>query len=173
MLMLGVGSVPEGTGWLLTSGVKAIDGNWAVLAVTLATPNINITDPDLVQPAIWKTNLALDHKLPFLDLTASAEIYYNQTYKALNTEFLNQYRDYQGQKRILAAANKPLPVDPALVALEQKYANAQKPIVIDPKLVNLRRDAGLSEQQLGDKRLTAAQDLAWALINSPAFLFNH
>jgi hypothetical protein len=91
----------------------------------------------------------------------------------LNTEFLNQYRDYQGQKRILAAAKKPLPVDPALVALEQKYANAQKPIVIDPKLLGLRRDTALSQQQLGNKRLTAAQDLAWALINSPAFLFNH
>ena len=24
-----------------------------------------------------------------------------------------------------------------------------------------------------NKRLTAAQDLAWALINNPAFLFNH
>jgi hypothetical protein len=24
-----------------------------------------------------------------------------------------------------------------------------------------------------DKRLLAAQDLAWALLNSPAFLFNH
>jgi hypothetical protein len=35
------------------------------------------------------------------------------------------------------------------------------------------RDIALSEGQLLDKRLTATQDLAWALINSPAFLFNH
>lgn len=91
----------------------------------------------------------------------------------LTGHFLSQYRDYQGQKRILAAAKKPLPVDPQLTALEQKLANAERPVVIDPKLLQLRRDAGLSQQQMGQQRLTAAQDLAWALINSPAFLFNH
>jgi hypothetical protein len=37
----------------------------------------------------------------------------------------------------------------------------------------MRADAKESESQLGNARLTAAQDLAWALINSPAFLFNH
>jgi hypothetical protein len=59
------------------------------------------------------------------------------------------------------------------VALETKHTDSQKAISLDPKLVQLRRDAGLSQTQLGNKRLTAAQDLAWALINSPAFLFNH
>jgi len=91
----------------------------------------------------------------------------------LNAHFLDQYRDYQTNKRLLAVAKRPLPVDPMLVELEQKHLNAQRPIVIDPKLVQLRRDADLSQKQLGNQRLTAAQDLAWALINSPAFLFNH
>jgi hypothetical protein len=91
----------------------------------------------------------------------------------LNAHFLDQYRDYQTNKRLLAVAKRPLPVDPMLVELEQKHTNAQRPIVIDPKLVQLRRDADLSQKQLGNQRLTAAQDLAWALINSPAFLFNH
>ncbi len=54
-----------------------------------AAPNINITDPDLVQPALWKSNLAVDHKLPFGELTFTVEAYYNKTYQALNTEFLN------------------------------------------------------------------------------------
>jgi len=94
--------------------------------------------------------------------------------KALLTQhFLDQDRDYQATKKALAIARNPLPVDPQLVALQTKHADAQKPIVIDPKLLQLRRDAALSESQLANIRLTAAQDLAWALINSPAFLFNH
>jgi len=91
----------------------------------------------------------------------------------LTQHFLNQFKDYQMQKKVLANARRPLPVDEQLVALETKHTDMQKPIQIDPKLVQLRRDAGLSQTQLGNKRLTAAQDLAWALINSPAFLFNH
>lgn len=91
----------------------------------------------------------------------------------LTQHFLNQFRDYQGQKKLLVAAKRPLPADPQLMALEAKHADSQKPVQIDPKLLQLRRDAGLSARQLSDRRLTAAQDLAWALINSPAFLFNH
>jgi len=43
---------------------------------------------------------------------------------------------------------------------------------VDPHLAQLRRDVELSRKQLENARLTAAQDLAWALINNPAFLFN-
>jgi hypothetical protein len=60
-----------------------------------------------------------------------------------------------------------------LVDLEFRHAESQKPIILDAKLIQLRRDVELSKAQLTTKRLTAAQDLAWALINSPAFLFNH
>ena len=42
-----------------------------------------------------------------------------------------------------------------------------------PSSKRLRRDVELSAKQLEKARLTFAQDLAWALINSPAFLFNH
>lgn len=91
----------------------------------------------------------------------------------LRAHFLDQSREYQAAKRALAAAKKPLPPDPQLAVLEQKHADAQKPVVISHELVQLRRDAELSRSQLANRRLTAAQDIAWALINSPAFLFNH
>jgi hypothetical protein len=91
----------------------------------------------------------------------------------LRDGFLFGYSDYQKAKQGLVAARKPLPADPKLAELETILADVQKPVTLDPKLVQLRRDSDLSKQQLANKRLTAAQDLAWALINSPAFLFNH
>ena len=47
-----------------------------------------------------------------------------------------------------------------------------EPLPADVKLVNLKRAAELSTKQLENARLIGAQDLAWALINNPAFLFN-
>ena len=91
----------------------------------------------------------------------------------LSSSFLTQFREFQSAKKTLANAKRPLPIDPKLTELEGRLVEAQNPIVIDPKLVQLRRDAELSKQQMSTQRLTAAQDLAWALINSPAFLFNH
>ncbi len=91
----------------------------------------------------------------------------------LKNHFINQHRELQAQNRGLAAAKRPLPVDPVLLQKQQALANAEKPVVIDPKLLQLRRDVELSGKQLASRRLTAAQDLAWALINSPAFLFNY
>jgi hypothetical protein len=52
-------------------------------------PNINITDPDFVQPRLWKSNLAVDHALPFGNITATAEVYYNKVDRSVNTVFLN------------------------------------------------------------------------------------
>jgi hypothetical protein len=46
-------------------------------------------------------------------------------------------------------------------------------VAVDPKVLQLRQDVAMSAKQLGDPRLTGAQDVVWALVNSPAFLFNH
>lgn len=89
------------------------------------------------------------------------------------SEYSFGYTDLQKAAQGLATARVPLPADPKLGELTGKLADAQKPIVLDPKLVQLRRDSDLSKGQITNRRLTAAQDLAWALINSPAFLFNH
>jgi hypothetical protein len=60
-----------------------------------------------------------------------------------------------------------------LKQLEADLAIAQQPLPVDPKLRQLRRAVALSEEQLKNKRLTVAQDIVWALINNPAFLYNH
>ncbi len=72
----------------------------------------------------------------------------------------------------IANAMKPLPPDGRFEQLKLTLAEAEKPVAIDPKLLQLRADSKLSAEQLKNKRLVAAQDIAWALINSPAFLFN-
>jgi hypothetical protein len=91
-------------------------------------------------------------------------------------ELLKFYRSQDGElkkrEQALAAAKQPRPVDPKLQQLRDKLAEVSKPVPIDPKLALLRADAALSTGQLERARLTFVQDLAWALINSPAFLFN-
>jgi hypothetical protein len=74
--------------------------------------------------------------------------------------------------RELAEAKVPLAPDPAHTGLKETLAKATEPIPLDPVLVQLRLDAAASKSQVANKRLTVVQDLAWALINNPAFLFN-
>ena len=76
-------------------------------------------------------------------------------------------------RKALADSKKPLPIDPGLQQRRAKLESVSKPVPEDAKLVQLGRDIAMSSKQLENKRLTAAQDLAWALINSPSFLFNH
>jgi hypothetical protein len=74
--------------------------------------------------------------------------------------------------KALIEASKPLPKDPNLTELESALTMAEKPLGLPPEVTRLRRALSLSEKQLADKRVIGAQDLAWALINTPAFLFN-
>ena len=73
----------------------------------------------------------------------------------------------------VAEAKKPVPADAELTALTQRKDQLAQPIPDDPAVVQLRADAQQSTKQLENIRLTAAEDLTWALVNSPAFLFNH
>ena len=83
--------------------------------------------------------------------------------------------DAEMRKKIEAvnASKAPLPIDSKLKALRDQLEFAQRPIQVDPVLARLRHDLEMSVQQAAKRRLTAAQDIAWALINSPSFLFNH
>jgi hypothetical protein len=83
--------------------------------------------------------------------------------------------DPELQKRVLAhaALQAPLPTDPGVIQRRDAIVAAEQPIKIDAKLVQLRADAEQSKAQLANRRVTNAQDLTWALVNTPAFLFNH
>jgi hypothetical protein len=81
--------------------------------------------------------------------------------------------EWRNKLGTLDASKAPLPVDPQLAELRSQLAQAQLPVPVDPVLEQLRHDLEMSIQQAATRRLTAAQDIAWALINSPAFLFNH
>jgi hypothetical protein len=70
-------------------------------------------------------------------------------------------------------AAEPLPKDLKLTELEGDLKKANEPIRLDAYLVQLREDTKASTRQQQNKRLTVVQDLAWALINSSGFLFNH
>ncbi len=92
--------------------------------------------------------------------------------------FLNEYitktdGNIRKAQEGVVAAGAAVPPDAALVALEKRKVELSQPTVDDPQLIQLRDDAKQSTQQLERIRLTAAEDLTWALINSPAFLFNH
>ena len=75
--------------------------------------------------------------------------------------------------KALATARTPLPQDPKVKELQDKINVAKTPVPIPAHIAYLRRSLELSKSQLGKKRLIGAQDIAWALINTPAFLFNH
>ncbi|MCB1121186.1 MAG: DUF1553 domain-containing protein, partial [Verrucomicrobiae bacterium] len=86
-----------------------------------------------------------------------------------------KYQDpeYLEKRYESVVAKRPLPPDEKMEALKAALAKVEQPVPDDPVLVQLRKDVQYSSQQAANSRLTAAQDLAWALINNSAFIFNH
>ncbi len=94
--------------------------------------------------------------------------------KAALAAYWNAYDPELSKRRLtLGKYQLPLPTDPGILQRRASAATAELPIALDAKLVRLRQDAEQSKAQLANRRLTGVQDLAWALINNPAFLFNH
>jgi hypothetical protein len=90
----------------------------------------------------------------------------------LLTYFTDSDPGSQEHKKKVAEAKVPRPVDPGLKTLREKLSRVEVPVPAIPKLVRLERAMQLSEHQLKNRRVTVVHDIAWALINSPAFLFN-
>jgi hypothetical protein len=105
-------------------------------------------------------------KMPAAKRTKAQTETLAQHFRAADPVFLK--RD-----QALAVAKRPLPEDPKLKELRDAVAKASEPVRVDAALAQLREDSSVSAKQLANKRLVSAQDLAWALINNPAFLFNH
>jgi hypothetical protein len=90
---------------------------------------------------------------------------------------LEYFRDSDGEfwkrKQAVLRAAEPLGTDSKLAELQDLLKQAEQPVRLDPELVQLREANKDSALQSQNKRLTVVQDLAWALVNSPSFLFNH
>ena len=83
-------------------------------------------------------------------------------YRAGDAEFWKRKQAVADRRRTPA---RSIPSSPSFA---KPSAPPQQPIRLDPYLVQLREDAQTSARQTENKRLTVAQDLTWALINSPA-----
>ena len=83
--------------------------------------------------------------------------------------------DAEYQNRLWATKGPfpAIPADKKMEELQKALKYAEIPIEEDPRLIRFRKDLEMSARQAKNPRLTAAQDLTWALINNPAFLFNH
>ena len=95
-----------------------------------------------------------------------------QQKKKLSDSFKNANPERIKLANALTEARKPLPADPQIKQLQDKLDLAKKPVPLPPEIARLRRALELSKGQLAKKRIVGAQDLAWAIINTPAFLFN-
>lgn len=111
-------------------------------------------------------SLAAIARTPFKDLTETQTNALHQYISANDKPIIDA-------KNALAEAQKPLPADEQIVALQKKQKRYEPETPIDPSLVQLRANVEQSTSQLKHQRLTAAEDLVWALVNTPAFLFNH
>ncbi|HEY5315256.1 MAG TPA: hypothetical protein VIK18_22180, partial [Pirellulales bacterium] len=178
-----------GTGWAVAPATGST--HWAVfqlkqpvgyeggtqlsfrLLQSFRTPNlllgrfrVSVAIAKLPVPLGLPEDLQAAWAVPAAERDASQQQLLAKYYRGIDSEL-------RKASTVLAEGKRPLPIDPKLVQLREQLELVSRPVPPDTKLVQLREDAKMSTAQMANRRLTAAQDLAWALINSPAFLFNH
>jgi mono/diheme cytochrome c family protein len=183
-------------------GQKTNDRGWAVAARGAMTHWAALTTKEpidyesgaLITVVLHQFHDAVDHRLGHfrisfaidqgeIDLglpeefavaaTAAEETRTAESLKPLLAYLRANDKQWLDVQAAVAAAKQPVPADEPLVALRGQITALEVATPDDTKLVQLRTDFEASKQQIGNRRLTLAQDLTWALINSPAFLFNH
>jgi hypothetical protein len=102
---------------------------------------------------------------PIAERTPSEAAFLADFTRSVDREYWRLHRETTESKVALAP-------DPRHTELKTGLEKVSVPIRLDPILVQLRIDVEASKRQISDKRLTVVQDLTWALINNPAFLFN-
>lgn len=119
-----------------------------------------------------KIGLDLNESLAAIAGTPVKELTETQS-KSLHQYISTNDKPITDAKNAVSTAKKALPADEQIVALQKKQKRYEPETPIDLKLVQLRANVEQSTSQLKHQRLTAAEDLVWALVNTPAFLFNH
>jgi WD40 repeat protein/mono/diheme cytochrome c family protein len=176
-------------GWAIFGATGA--EHWAVFA--LAEP-LNLQAGEVLQWRIHQFHDAENHRLGRFrvsvgkhegelmlglpeSLTAIGAVPRDKWNPQIAKEGLDYFRasssELMGLRAVVQRESQPLPEDEQVVILRKRIERLSQPLPDDSRLLRMRADAKESESQLSNARLTAAQDLAWALINSPAFLFNH
>lgn len=153
-----------------------VDGKGGVLTLTVQCQYGGGEYP-LGRFRIWATDAAnpLDAGLPAA-VAAVLQTEPARRQAEQKTALATFFRSRDKQRHVLAyklfAEKRPLAPDARLLALQGAVTAAELPIKEDPKLLELRDNVAHSTRQAANRRLTASQDLAWALVNSPSFLFN-